>query len=242
MATAELAAEHRKKEVSDVSYTSGDVDKSGTDKTTLTYGDQEIGTCQKAGTRKTLSPEDFEITHDEDTTYKDLFISDVNADRFQPPNITGEPAPDIMQTRDEEFQLKPEEWEPCPCTCADGSPSTGRKNVRTGKIDCECNPNKRKQPNVYKPEKNKPRVVDTKPLKAQAGVSYMGNVNLEPCKTFDNETTERANATLNDVVQVGKENSSSTNRQPADERINNKGDVWNIYSKCNHKLYGIDIV
>ena len=224
-------AEKRILEVSDPEYTAG----------YLSYGDTEIPTCIKGASRQTLSPKDFDIVNDEDLTYQNLFVSDQNADRFQPPKQSGDPSPDVYLTRDEEFQIRPEDWIDTDCICADGSKARGKKNTRTGKIDCNCNKSLAKNPNVYKPVKNKPRIIDTKPLKAQAGVSYMGNVNLDVCDTFDNETIERANATLNDVVQVGKENSKQTNRQATNERIgtNMKQNNWNIYDKCNYKLYGV---
>ena len=95
------AREKRIREVRDVSYTAEKVRTEPTNGTEiLEYADQDVlDTENKPKIRTQLSPDNFNIVkHDEDTTYRDLFISDVNAARFQPPQITGEPAPDIYQT------------------------------------------------------------------------------------------------------------------------------------------------
>lgn len=234
------AREKRIREVRDVSYTAEKVRTEPTNGTEiLEYADQDVlDTENKPKIRTQLSPDNFNIVqHDEDTTYRDLFISDVNAARFQPPQITGDPAPDIYQTRDEHNQMKPEEYEEnVDCVCADGRASKGRRNIRTGKIDCNCDTNLATKPNIYKPEPNKPRVVDTKPLKDQAGVSYMGEVSLEPCKVHSNAAAERARATLNRVIQEGRVEEEEINKGKS---INHTNDIVSIYDNCDYNLYGI---
>ncbi len=229
MATSR-AAEGRKKEVRDVSY------DNVRDKGSLGSESDNGVAGGDAKCRTTLSPEAYGvIPHDEDLTYKNLFISDENAGRFQPPCIkTGDPSPNIYVQKDDDMQFTPQEWIATNCTCADGSKSKGRKNVRTGFIDCECNKNLRKKPSVYNPESVKARKIDTKPLKDQAGVSYMGNVKLEPCKTFDNEAMERADGTLNDVIQIGKETQRNTAKG---KTIGKQSESYNIYEKCDHNYY-----
>lgn len=236
MATTD-AAEARKREVSDVSYTAPpDVSREGASSVSrVEYAPCDVIEGEtKAKIRTTLSPEDFGVVHDEDLTYQELFISDVNAGRFQPPLPTGDPAPNLYVQKDDDMQFAPQEWIATNCTCADGSKSKGRKNVRTGYIDCECNKNPRKKPSVYRPKAVKPRKIDTKPLKDQAGVSYMGNVKLEPCKAFDNEAMERADGTLNDVIQLGKENSKNTARGKTTTK---KSESYSIYAKCDHNYH-----
>ena len=108
MAT-DLSREQRRKEVRDVSFTADKVRTQPTNNVeVLTFADQDVLDTQNPPKIRTeLAPSTF---HDEDTTYNDLFISDVNAARFQPPQITGEPAPDIYQTREDDIQLKPQEY------------------------------------------------------------------------------------------------------------------------------------
>ena len=235
MAT-DLSREQRRKEVRDVSFTADKVRTQPTNNVeVLTFADQDVLDTQNPPKIRTeLAPSTF---HDEDTTYNDLFISDVNAARFQPPQITGEPAPDIYQTREDDIQLKPQEYEEnVDCVCADGRASKGRKNIRTGQIDCNCDTNLAKKPDIYKPEANKPRVVDTKPLKDQAGVSYMGEVSLEPCKVHSNAAAERARATLNRVIQDGRVEEEEINKGKS---INHTSPEWNIYDNCDYNIYGI---
>lgn len=235
MAT-DLSREQRRKEVRDVSFTADKVRTQPTNNVeVLTFADQDVLDTQNPPKIRTeLAPSTF---HDEDTTYNDLFISDVNAARFQPPQITGEPAPDIYQTREDDIQLKPQEYEEnVDCVCADGRASKGRKNIRTGQIDCNCDTSLASKPDIYKPEPNKPRVVDTKPLKDQAGVSYMGNVSLEPCKVESNAAVERARATLNRVIQDGRVEEEEINKGKS---VNHTSQHWNIYDNCDYNLYGI---
>ena len=235
MAT-DLSREQRRKEVRDVSFTADKVRTQPTNNVeVLTFADQDVLDTQNPPKIRTeLAPSTF---HDEDTTYNDLFISDVNAARFQPPQITGEPAPDIYQTREDDIQLKPQEYEEnVDCVCADGRASKGRKNIRTGQIDCNCDTSLASKPDIYKPEPNKPRVVDTKPLKDQAGVSYMGNVSLEPCKVESNAAVERARATLNRVIQDGRVEEEEINKGKS---VNHTSQHWNIYDNCVYNLYGI---
>ena len=235
MAT-DLSREQRRKEVRDVSFTADKVRTQPTNNVeVLTFADQDVLDTQNPPKIRTeLAPSTF---HDEDTTYNDLFISDVNAARFQPPQITGEPAPDIYQTREDDIQLKPQEYEEnVDCVCADGRASKGRKNIRTGQIDCNCDTSLASKPDIYKPEPNKPRVVDTKPLKDQAGVSYMGNVSLEPCKVESNAAVERARATLNRVIQDGRVEEEEINKGKS---INHTSPEWNIYDNCDYNIYGI---
>lgn len=238
MAT-DSAREARREEVRDPSFTSGPIEKTPSE-AILEYVDQDIlDVPEGPKIRKTLAPEDYgDIVNDEDTTYQTLFVSDQNAGRIQPPKITGEPQPDIYQQRDEHTQMRVEEWEEnVDCVCADGTKSKGRKSKRTGKIDCECNFNPKSKPDVYNPEPNKPRVIDTKPLRDQAGVSYFGNVKMDICTNGpDNEANERAAATLNQVVQIGKETSAET---PRGKNVNPHCDTWNIYDQCNYQLYNI---
>ena len=235
MAT-DLSREQRRKEVRDVSFTADKVRTEPTNNVeVLTFADQDVLDTQNPPKIRTeLAPSTF---HDEDTTYNDLFISDVNAARFQPPQITGEPAPDIYQTREDDIQLKPQEYEEnVDCVCADGRASKGRKNIRTGQIDCNCDTSLASKPDIYKPEPNKPRVVDTKPLKDQAGVSYMGNVSLEPCKVESKAAVERARATLNRVIQDGRVEEEEINKGKS---VNHTSQEWNIYDNCDYNIYGI---
>lgn len=235
MAT-EDKSKQRKKEVKNPSYTTQPVSEIPNGLSVLEYADQDVLDENTPKIRTTLSPDDFNIQHDEDTTYKELFISDQNAARFQPPQITGENAPDIYQTRQDDIQLKPQEYIDTDCICADGRAAKGRKNVRTGQIDCDCDTNLSKKPSIYKPNPVKPRVVDTAPLKDQAGVSYMGNVKLEPCKIIENEARERAAGTLNNVIQAGRETEEQSNKG---KTINVNSQNWNIYDTCDYNLYGI---
>ena len=64
----------------------------------------------------------------------------------------------------------------------------------------------------------------------------MGNVKLEPCDVPDNEMQERANATLNKVVQIGKETSEET---PKGKRISKCSDSLSIYDTCNYNYHDI---
>ena len=141
--------ESRKKEVHDVSYTT---EKSDVDRETdpdVKYKEQEVNYQQPTSIMS--APPPAETQHDEDTTYNDLFISNVNSSRFQPPKITGEVAPDIYQTREDDIQFDPPEYVETACKCADGSKSTGKKNIRTGQIDCDCNKNLATTPDIYDP-------------------------------------------------------------------------------------------
>ena len=238
MATEDKSAQ-RIKENRDPSFTATPVKENPSGLNTLEYADQDVlDTERPPKIRTTLSPEDFNIS-DEDTTYKELFISDQNAGRFQPPQITGENAPDIYQERQDDIQLKPQEYENnIDCVCADGRASKGRKNKRTGQIDCNCDTNLSKKPSIYKPVPVKPRVVDTAELKDQAGVSYMGNVKLEPCKITENEAQDRADGTLNRVIQSGRETIEDTNRGKTINPKNNSQE-WNIYETNDYNIYGI---
>tara|TARA_R110000824_G_scaffold93950_5_gene227113 strand:- start:372 stop:1097 length:726 start_codon:yes stop_codon:yes gene_type:complete len=240
MAT-DQAAEDRKREVSDVSFTADIRDVERKVEERLEFADQEY-LSDKAGkiqVRKTLSPENFNIeasSHDEDTTYKELFLNNVDKDRFQPPKPSGEPAPDLYVKLDDDAQMDAPEYVATDCKCADGSKSTGKKNVRTGQIDCDCNKNLATNPDVYNPPPNKPRVVDTKPLRDQAGVSYMGNVSLDPCEIKDNAVVERAAATLNHVIQKDQEDI------PRGKSVNHNTIVQkslSIYDSCDTDIYGI---
>lgn len=241
MAT-DSAREERIKEVRDPSYTAGVSEKTPSE-TILEFVDQEVlDTENPPSVRAGLSPDDYgDIVNDEDLTYQNLYISDTNAARFQPPKITGEPAPDIYVTKDEEFQIRPQDWiDDIDCVCADGRASKGRKNTRTGKIDCDCNTNLSTSPDIYNPEPNTPRYIDKKPLRDQAGVSYFGTAKLEPCKVGSTEAEERAHATLNNVIQEGRTVSSKNYNQPKDEQLNsNTKDSYSIYDKCDYNLYSI---
>tara|TARA_R110002020_G_scaffold85543_3_gene211063 strand:- start:761 stop:1516 length:756 start_codon:yes stop_codon:yes gene_type:complete len=250
MAT-DQAAKDRKREVSDVSFTATppdtkdirDVDDPKVirdEDVNLEFADQEY-LSDKDGrvVIQTLSPQNFNTkaaSHDEDTTYKELFLNNVSKDRFQPPKPSGEPAPDIYVKLDDDAQFDAPEYVETDCKCADGSKSTGKKNVRTGQIDCDCNKNLATTPDVYNPPPNKKRVVDNKPLRDQAGVSYMGNVSLDPCKVQDNATEERAAATLNHVIQTDQEDI------PRGKSVNHNTVVQkslSIYDTCDYDIYGI---
>ena len=66
----------------------------------------------------------------------------------------------------------------------------------------------------------------------------MGNVKLEPCKITENEAQDRADGTLNRVIQSGRETIEDTNRGKTINPKNNSQE-WNIYETNDYNIYGI---
>lgn len=197
----------------------------------------------------TPPPTFIDQEHDESDPYQELgFFNEENDGIFKPDeriknNVADKPIGNLYEQKHDDTQMEVVKVINTKCRCKDGRVVMGKLDTSTGQKDCSnCNKRKRSFPNAYKnyrTKKFKPTEQNV-PLRKQAGVSHMGDINLSVCNNTQEITKkELANNTLNNVVNVSQ---NSPKGATISQKKNNNPIVpegVSIYNNNNTNIYGI---